>query len=118
MSEHKRMSAVEWLLPHGRVGKGKYCLLAFVSLFAFAIIWYVVDSVTRGKGQFAESMASIIALVMIVGWLWFNLAITAKRFHDLNLSGWLAPAIFIPIVFVILCILSGTNGPNKYGSGN
>src|SRR5258706_399924 len=111
-------SAVEWLLPRGRIGKGKYCLLGFASLFTFAIVWYLVNSTTQGKGQFAESIASVIALLMLAGWGWFNLAITAKRFHDLNLSGWLAPVICIPVVFVILCILSGTKGPNKYGSGN
>ena len=95
--------------------KGKYCLLGLTSFIVSVIVWYLVSSVTEGKGRFAEFIALIVALLLVVGWVWFNLVITAKRFHDLNLSGWLAPVILIPVVFVILCFLSGTRGPNKYG---
>lgn len=108
-------SVVDLLLPRGRMDKGKCCLVSLGSLFAFAAIWYLVNSITEGKGQLAESIASIGAFLMLVGWAWFGLALTAKRFHDLSLSGWFAPLIFVPVAWVILCILSGTKAPNKYG---
>lgn len=108
-------SVVDLFLPRGRMDKGKYCLTSLGSLFAFAAIWYLVNSITEGKGQLAESISSIVAFLMLIGWGWFELALTAKRFHDLNLSGWLAPLILVPVAWVILCILSGTKGSNKYG---
>ena len=47
--------------------------------------------------------------------VYFLLANAAKRLHDLNTPGWFSLIVFIPIVCIALLILSGTDGPNKYG---
>ena len=48
-----------------------------------------------------------------------SIAITVRRFHDQNLSGWFYLLHFIPsvggiIVFVFMCI-EGTRGDNRFG---
>lgn len=55
---------------------------------------------------------SIVALIMI----------SARRWHDLNKSGWWSLVLLIPIAgpiwwFVAMGFLKGTWGHNKYGPG-
>ena len=48
-----------------------------------------------------------------------SLAVTARRLHDTNRSAWWILVNIIPyvggLVLVVLCVLSGTSGPNRYG---
>jgi uncharacterized membrane protein YhaH (DUF805 family) len=74
----------------------------------------------------------MMLILIIPLYIWFllagvaSVAVTIRRFHDLNLSGWLyllALALnFIPFVnflvwiaVLVLMCLKGTDGPNKYG---
>ena len=48
-----------------------------------------------------------------------HIAVTVRRFHDQDQSGWFYLLNFIPyiggiVVFVFMCI-EGTRGPNRYG---
>jgi uncharacterized membrane protein YhaH (DUF805 family) len=51
--------------------------------------------------------------------LWPNLAVTVKRWHDMNLSGWWSILSFVPYVWVIALIYvglgAGTIGANRFG---
>jgi len=48
-----------------------------------------------------------------------DFAITARRLHDLNFSGWWQIAILLipfgQLVFIALFFIKGTKGPNNYG---
>lgn len=52
-----------------------------------------------------------------------SLALSARRLHDLNMSGWLLLLSFVPFVnsivgivfFVLLYFIQGTEGENNYG---
>ena len=61
----------------------------------------------------------LIAAVAGVAGFWAQLALAAKRWHDAGTSGWLALLSLIPgvhvIVFLILCLIPPTHGPNQYG---
>ncbi|NBC36890.1 DUF805 domain-containing protein [Novosphingobium sp. FSY-8] len=60
--------------------------------------------------------------LLVVFWLGSlvpNIAVTVRRFHDQDKSGWMYLLNFVPyvgglVVFVFMC-LSGTRGPNQYG---
>ena len=62
-------------------------------------------------------------LVLVALWLvgqWVGLAGLAKRWHDLDQSGWLALLSFIPVIGPLLCyivagFLRGTSGHNRFG---
>ena len=52
--------------------------------------------------------------------VYLNLALHAKRWHDLNKSGWWTLVTLVPIIggfwlIIELGFLKGTDGPNKYG---
>jgi uncharacterized membrane protein YhaH (DUF805 family) len=52
-------------------------------------------------------------------WFVYYTLCSAKRFHDMNMSGWLSLAIFVPFVNfalgIMLTFIAGTDGANKYG---
>lgn len=57
---------------------------------------------------------------LIVLWFGYLTLISARRFHDMNMTGWLSLGILLPFIGVVLNIIllfvSGTDGTNKYGS--
>lgn len=77
--------------------------------------------------QFAVGMIEGILGIMFIGTL-FSLvilvpavAITARRLHDINKSGWWQLIAFIPfvgtIILVVWCATKSDMGSNNYGSG-
>lgn len=61
----------------------------------------------------------IVFFLLLAGYIWVTLAVTAKRWHDRGKSGlwsliWLLP--IGPLWLVFECgFLRGTDGPNRYG---
>jgi uncharacterized membrane protein YhaH (DUF805 family) len=58
-------------------------------------------------------------MLFFLGSLVPSIAVTVRRFHDQDLSGWLYLLNFIPyvggfVIFVFMCI-DGTQGDNRYG---
>lgn len=64
-------------------------------------------------------IGSVVSLVVAIGVLIPSLAVGARRLHDRDMSGWLLLLGLIPIVgviiLIVLFVLPGTPGPNKYG---
>lgn len=59
-----------------------------------------------------------LILFMALWFVYYTLC-SAKCFHDMNMSGWLSLAIFVPFVNfalgIMLTFIAGTDGSNKYG---
>ena len=73
---------------------------------------------TLGPTEAELAVAGILGLVVLV-LLVPQIAVTARRFHDQDLTGWLALLYLIPvigwlIVFIFMA-MPGTAGPNRYG---
>ena len=114
-------------------------LQVLVSFVLFAIM------LSGGGAQFLAGVenenfdSTVMGVPMMIGGilaiLWFlaafipSLAVTIRRLHDRNLSGWwyggLLIASFIPIlnifagigmlVMLVILMLDGTDGPNRFG---
>ena len=54
-----------------------------------------------------------IYLIYLLASLIPGIAVSVRRMHDVNKSGWF---ILIPIYNLILCCTEGTQGPNQYGT--
>ena len=79
-----------------------------VLIFAFAFAAVV----------FSEVLFVLIALFALAVFL-PALAVTARRLHDTNRSGWWILINLIPylggLVLLVLCVFPGTSGTNRYG---
>ncbi|MFM5924818.1 MAG: DUF805 domain-containing protein [Novosphingobium sp.] len=117
--------------------------------WSFTLLNFVVSAVILGirfaSGGFAEFVAasqggggvfaiygvmfSGVGMLLVVWWLATfipNIAVTIRRLHDRDMSGWwylgFFVANFIPLVnivaglaFLVLMFLEGTKGPNRFG---
>ncbi|NEX92958.1 DUF805 domain-containing protein [Caulobacter sp. 17J65-9] len=113
---------------NGRLRRSHYFLGALAvcvisNLFGLAAINGDADVV---EGLHSWSMVFtpnpvVVALASVIGILafWANMALAARRWHDVGASGWLALLALIPgasfALFFLLCIIPGTKGPNRHG---
>ena len=97
----------------GRIGRQAYWF-AVVILIAAGLVATIVDRLLfRDPNSF---VSLIVALVSIYA----NVAVSVKRWHDRDKSGWWCLIIFIPFVGAVWILiengfLKGTSGPNRYG---
>jgi len=125
---------MEWmLLPYRRysefTGRSRrkefwlFALFQWLALIAIAAVFgtprasfstgsYAVGTVFDSTGALAQQLFLFASLVP-------NLAVSVRRLHDQDKSGWLLLLLFVPVLgwftlFVFYCS-DGTRGPNRYG---
>jgi uncharacterized membrane protein YhaH (DUF805 family) len=90
------------------------------------LFWLYGVAAPIGLGAYANAVLSIGnapgALKAVVNGvlLWIELAVSAKRWHDRDKSGWWALLQFVPVIGTLWTLvenglLRGTPGPNRYG---
>jgi uncharacterized membrane protein YhaH (DUF805 family) len=85
----------------------------------FALFGLILLLVAVGLEMIARGIGSVVYLVVVLGLALPNIAVTVRRFHDLDRSGWwyflgLVPIVGGIIILIWLCS-PGTAGPNRYG---
>ena len=111
-------SQVAWLLTrfNGRISRSVYWM---ATVFLIGVNGVLIGQLFGGEHASFHSLAQMLAPFVILGTLYSNVAIAVKRLHDAGYSGFLAFALFVPLVnfaFAIwIGILPGTAGPNAYG---
>jgi uncharacterized membrane protein YhaH (DUF805 family) len=97
----------------GRINRAKFWAgvgALIVGYFVIAILFSAIDSgAVRG-----------ILGILYLAFIWPSLAISIKRWHDRDKSGWWVLIGFVPLIGGIWAlietgILEGTKGPNQYG---
>lgn len=92
-------------------------------------VWGVFVGAAIAGGLFAEGLNDeemieaafrTPAAVLLPIAAWIDVAVSVKRLHDRDLTGWLYLAIFIPILgglfaLIFMGCLDGTPGPNRHG---
>ncbi len=139
---------MEWmLLPfkryadfRGRSRRMEYWMFALLNLIVATVLVGIMFSTGSVFGALSGADAanpfaiySVLfggfGLVLVVWWLFVlipSIAVTVRRLHDRNMSGWwylgLIVATFIPVVnfvasiaFLVLMVLDGTPGSNRFG---
>ena len=117
----------------GRVGRqqwwlGQLALIVIIGILATVLSMVFGTPVPPGAMAEARGLdynlgpigGTLLAILMIV-LCWFALALTVKRWHDRNKSGWWILIGLVPIIGGIWALvengfLQGTDGPNQYGA--
>ena len=113
--------AFVWLFARfdGRIGREVYwlsniLLVAVLALFVRPVVDPQTSQVSVDLGDFG-AVALLFAVVS-------SLAVGAKRLHDFGASGLFAGLLVVPllslIVTVVIGIVPGTRGPNRYGEAS
>ncbi|BET98460.1 DUF805 domain-containing protein [Xenorhabdus taiwanensis] len=96
----------------GRARRKEYwvfCLFNIIVFFALIVLGLTINDIAG------------FALLIIYIFVTFipSIAVTIRRFHDINLSGWWILLTFIPVASIVLFVftlLEGTQGDNEYGA--
>ncbi|MCY1672312.1 DUF805 domain-containing protein [Novosphingobium sp. SL115] len=110
----------------GRSRRREYWMFALFYVLVMVVLNAVfgTNEVERGNGAFVYGSRLVGAGGWIGGLLWLisivpGLAVTIRRLHDQDRSGWLLLLWLIPFlgwfaILVLMC-LDGTRGPNRFG---
>lgn len=101
---------------NGRARRKEYWFFYLFYLIFFMVLAFL-DGMT---GSFSETagigmFTGIFILAMIIP----GLAVSVRRLHDTDRSGWWILISLIPLIggiwFLVLMVLDGTSGQNQYG---
>jgi uncharacterized membrane protein YhaH (DUF805 family) len=92
----------------GRIRRREFCLSWLVALGYMQLVQLLTISLLRIQ-YFVDPFILICALIPA---LYFLLAQSIKRCHDLEQSGW---QLIIPFYFFVLAFIEGKAGGNQYG---
>jgi uncharacterized membrane protein YhaH (DUF805 family) len=101
----------------GRIGRADY----WITLMVLFEIWLVVGGIYYGllNGPFLSTIGQWLVVIYVIFALWAFLAASAKRWHDVDKSGWnllfFIPTITAPYVLFYNWFIKGTKGPNQFG---
>jgi uncharacterized membrane protein YhaH (DUF805 family) len=103
------------LVYQGRASRSAYWWFA---LFA-AIVYIVVEIIAVVAAGNSLGARITVDLLLTIVWLIFGLALSVRRMHDIDRSGWWLLIGFVPfvggIVLLVFSLLPGTRGPNRFG---
>ena len=90
----------------------------FVALVqsAAAIVLTIVLIIFQNAG-FLQWLSVLIFMVIVLAFILPSIAVSVRRLHDRDLSGWFYLLGFVPfggLVLFIFYTLPGTPGPNRY----
>jgi uncharacterized membrane protein YhaH (DUF805 family) len=108
---------VEFSGRSSRLEYWSYALAQFIALFTVGLFAMAVG----------ETLGALIVTLVSLGLFIPNLAVTVRRLHDINLSGWLLLLMIVPMVIgggvavlagigllIVLCV-AGSPGRNDHG---
>ena len=92
--------------------------VVFVALvqFAAAIVLTIILIIFQNVG-FLQWLSVLIFMVIVLAFILPSIAVSVRRLHDRDLSGWFYLLSFVPfggLVLFIFYVLPGTPGPNRY----
>ena len=91
----------------GRASRANY----WYFVLAYILIGWLIGYI-GGAFNLPSKAVSYAAWIVQIGLFVPSFAISIRRMHDTNKSGWF---ILVPLYNFILLLTKGTAGPNKYG---
>lgn len=103
---------------NGRINRATFWLKFAVPVVVIQIVLSILDGVI---GTYSvEAGMGVLSGIFTLAVIWPGIAVSVKRLHDRNRSGWFYLLILIPLVGAIWYLidvgcLAGTRGPNRFG---
>jgi uncharacterized membrane protein YhaH (DUF805 family) len=105
----------------GRARRKEYWMFTlFNAIVFFALIILISISMDNYTGEIGSigSIASVILVIYSLGIIVPSIAVTVRRLHDTDKSGWWYLISFIPfggVVLFVFTLLDSTQGNNRFG---
>ena len=102
----------------GRSRRKEYWMFQLGIILAYIVAAVFIGIVGAVFGETASGIVMLPLFLVVLGIFVPALAVTVRRLHDQDKSGWWILINFIPfggIVLLVFMCLEGTQGPNQYG---
>lgn len=120
---------MEWMIMplkryaafQGRSRRREFWMFSLFKSLAL-ILMFSTGMMLNEFGVNDDAFGLVLGAVLIfsLGMFIPTLAVTVRRLHDQNKSGWLALLLFFPgigdVIMLIFMCIQGTAGPNRFGS--
>ncbi len=98
----------------GRISRRQYWLYGVLALLGMALLGHVLLGIARVRPRTADIVVNLLLI-------WPALAVSVKRWHDRDKSGWWVLLNLLPVIGWLWALvdngfLRGTDGPNRYGA--
>ncbi|MYA71637.1 phosphate ABC transporter permease subunit PstC [Candidatus Poribacteria bacterium] len=102
----------------GRINRTTWWMMQLLTLPIFIIASVITyNAYTVLSMPILITSVYLIPIVLILVLIWVSLAVTTKRLHDRDKSGWWLLINFIPIIAMFeLGFIKGTRGDNRFGA--
>jgi uncharacterized membrane protein YhaH (DUF805 family) len=102
-----------FLDPRGRIARRTFWLYGVLPLLGLNLLLSALLSIAGMQSGHAETLVNRLLL-------WPVIAVSVKRWHDRDRSGWWVLILLIPVVGWLWALidngfLRGTPGPNRFG---
>jgi uncharacterized membrane protein YhaH (DUF805 family) len=85
----------------------------------FVLFYFLVNLVIIAIGSLSETLGGILNFIVWLGLLLPSLAVSIRRLHDTDRTGWWILLYLIPVIGTIVLIIffaqRGTHGDNRFG---
>jgi uncharacterized membrane protein YhaH (DUF805 family) len=102
---------------NGRARRSEYWYFTLVNLLIL-IPLFIISTVFAESEMFLGAAPFILMAFTMLALIIPSIAVTVRRLHDTNKSGWFYVMTLVPllsIVIFIFTLLDGDNGTNDYG---
>lgn len=102
----------------GRINRTTWWMMQLLTLPIFIIASVITyNAYTALSMPILITSVYLIPIVLILMLIWVSFAVTTKRLHDRDKSGWWLLINFIPIIAMFeLGFIKGTKGDNRFGA--
>ena len=100
--------------PRGRISRRNWWIYGVALMLGLGLLLNALLGIARVRVETAEQLVNVLLL-------WPVLAVSIKRWHDRDQSGWWALVVLVPVVgwlWALWCngFLRGTAGANRFGA--
>ncbi len=97
----------------GRVSRRQFWLYGVLALIGLAMLGHALLGIARVRAHTADLLVNLLLV-------WPALAVSVKRWHDRDKSGWWVLLNLVPVIGWLWALidngfLRGTSGPNRFG---
>lgn len=101
----------------GRAQRAEYWYFVLFYVIVYMVLGFLDGSLSRPANEPSWGLLSgVFALATLVP----SIAVSVRRLHNTNRSGWWMLVMFVPLigqlVMLIFMVLDGTPGDNRFGS--
>lgn len=117
--EWYRMVLQKYAQFDGRSRRMEYWMYGLINAVIYCILYGVAFASAFAGAKAVSFLLFGLCIVYALATIVPGLAVTVRRLHDTNKSGWLILIALVPfvggIVLLVLMAIEGDPGPNQYG---